>query len=91
MRDLVLLSERQMVRISPFFPLSHGMPRVDDRRVVSGIVGGSITYYAGLDRMEEIKEILIDRFHSGDMTDAQFREVFGQDLRPEDVKKYWEM
>jgi len=35
---LFLLSERQMARISPFFPLSHGVPRVDDRRVVSGIV-----------------------------------------------------
>ena len=33
-----LLSERQMARISPCFPLSHGVPRVDDRRVVSGIV-----------------------------------------------------
>ena len=27
-----------MARISPFFPLSHGVPRVDDRRVVSGII-----------------------------------------------------
>jgi transposase len=27
-----------MARISPFFPLSHGVVRVDDRRVVSGIV-----------------------------------------------------
>ena len=38
MGDLFLLSERQMARISPFFPLWHGVPRVDDRRVVSGIV-----------------------------------------------------
>ena len=38
MGDLFLLSERQMARISRFFPLSHGVPRVDDRRVVSGIV-----------------------------------------------------
>ena len=29
MGDLFLLSERQMARISPFFPLAHGMPRVD--------------------------------------------------------------
>ena len=35
---LFLLSERQMARISPYFLLSHGVPRVDDRRVVSGIV-----------------------------------------------------
>ena len=38
MGDLFLLSEVQMARIMPFFPLSHGVPRVDDRRVVSGIV-----------------------------------------------------
>ena len=38
MDDLFLQSERQMARISPFFPLAHGVPRVDDRRVVSGIV-----------------------------------------------------
>jgi transposase len=36
--SLFLLSEAQMARISPHFPLSHGVPRVDDRRVVSGIV-----------------------------------------------------
>ena len=38
MTEMILLSEAQMARISPFFPLSHGMPRVDDRRVISGII-----------------------------------------------------
>jgi transposase len=38
MSGLFLLSESQMARIAPHFPLSHGVPRVDDRRVVSGIV-----------------------------------------------------
>lgn len=38
MGDLFLLSQRQMARISPHFPLSRGVQRVDDRRVVSGIV-----------------------------------------------------
>ena len=38
MTDMFLLSEAQMRRIEPFFPLSHGIPRVDDRRVISGIV-----------------------------------------------------
>src|ERR687894_543746 len=38
MCGLFLLSERQMARISPYFPPAHGVPRVDDRRVVSGIV-----------------------------------------------------
>ncbi len=38
MTDMYLLSEDQMAWISPFFPLSHGVPRVDDRRVISGII-----------------------------------------------------
>jgi putative transposase len=38
MDDLFLLSEAQMRRIKPYFQLSHGIVRVDDRRVVSGIV-----------------------------------------------------
>ena len=38
MTEMFLLSEDHMARILPFFPLSHGMPRVDDRRVISGII-----------------------------------------------------
>lgn len=38
MSEVWLLSEAQMRRIEPFFPLSHGVPRVDDRRVISGII-----------------------------------------------------
>ena len=38
MSDLMLLSSAQMRRIEPFFPRSRGLRRVDDRRVVSGIV-----------------------------------------------------
>ena len=38
MSDLFWLSETQLRRIKPFFPLSHGVPRVDDRRVISGII-----------------------------------------------------
>ncbi|MDD2966879.1 MAG: transposase [Desulfovibrionaceae bacterium] len=38
MRTLFYLSENQLERIKPFFPRSHGIPRVDDRRVVSGII-----------------------------------------------------
>jgi putative transposase len=38
MSDLMLLSEAQMRRITPYFPLSHGIPRVDDRRIISGII-----------------------------------------------------
>ena len=34
MGDLSPLGERQTPRIPPNFPLSRGVPRVDDRRVV---------------------------------------------------------
>ena len=38
MSDLFWLTDEQMERLRPFFPKSHGKPRVDDRRVLSGIV-----------------------------------------------------
>ena len=38
MTDLFLLSQAQMRRIERYFPLSHGVARVDDRRIVSAIV-----------------------------------------------------
>ncbi len=38
MSDLFWLTEAQMARLQPFFPKSHGRPRVDDRRVLSGII-----------------------------------------------------
>ena len=38
MDDLLLLSDAQMRRIEPYFPLAHGVARVDDRRVLSGIL-----------------------------------------------------
>src|ERR1700737_881808 len=38
MSDLIWLSNAQMRRIERHFPRSHGVPRVDDRRIVSGII-----------------------------------------------------
>src|SRR5208282_4107989 len=38
MADLFLLSQAQMRRIKCYFPHSHGVARVDDRRIVSAIV-----------------------------------------------------
>lgn len=38
MSDLYWLTDEQMDRLQPFFPKSHGKPRVDDRRVLSGII-----------------------------------------------------
>lgn len=35
MSDLYWLTDEQMARLSPYFPKSHGKPRVDDRRVLS--------------------------------------------------------
>lgn len=35
---LFWLSQRQLDQIQPYFPLSHGIARVDDRKVISGII-----------------------------------------------------
>jgi transposase len=37
MGDLYWLTDEQMARLQPYFLKSHGKPRVDDRRVLSGI------------------------------------------------------
>ena len=38
MSDLFWLTKAQVKRMSRHFPLSHGVPRVDDLRVLSGII-----------------------------------------------------
>ena len=38
MNDLFWLTPSQFNRMRPYFPLAHGVPRVDDRRVISGII-----------------------------------------------------
>jgi putative transposase len=38
MSDLFLLTQTQFSRIRPYFPLAHGVQRVDDLRVISGII-----------------------------------------------------
>lgn len=38
MSDHYWLSKIQLERIQPYFPRSYGRPRVDDRRVISGII-----------------------------------------------------
>lgn len=38
MSNIFWLTDAQMARLEPFFPKSHGEPRVDDRRVLSSII-----------------------------------------------------
>jgi transposase len=38
MSERFWLTEAQMERLRPFFPTSRGKPRVDDRRVLSGMI-----------------------------------------------------
>ncbi len=61
MSDLFWLTDAQMARLEPFFPKSHGKPRVDDRRVLSGITTQIIdsvqvstsSVYTGVGEVEE--------------------------------------
>jgi len=54
-------------------------------------VGSTVLYHRGIERMEEIKAVLMHRYQSGQMTDDQFRRVFSEIPNPEDIQKYWEM
>lgn len=38
MNDLFYLEASQLERLQPYFPKSHGVPRVDDLKVISGII-----------------------------------------------------
>lgn len=38
MSDLFWLTDAQMARLAPYFRKAHGKPRVDDGRVLSGII-----------------------------------------------------
>jgi transposase len=38
MADLFWLTDAQMARLEPYFPKPHGKPRVDDKKVLSGII-----------------------------------------------------
>lgn len=38
MKNLFYLSHAQITRIKRYFPRSHGVSRVDDRRIISGII-----------------------------------------------------
>ncbi|MEM9523560.1 MAG: IS5/IS1182 family transposase, partial [Pseudomonadota bacterium] len=38
MSEFFWLTDARMARLHPFFPKSHGKPRVNDRRVLSGII-----------------------------------------------------
>jgi len=38
MRDLIWFSEAQMRGLERYFPLSHGVPRVDHRPIISAII-----------------------------------------------------
>lgn len=38
MSELYLISKEQLWRMQPYFPLAHGVARVDDRLIISGII-----------------------------------------------------
>ena len=48
MSILFWLSDEKMARLRPFFPKSHGNPRVGDKRVLSGIIFSNAMAYVGL-------------------------------------------
>lgn len=54
MSDLYWLTDEQMARLAPYFPKSHGKPRADDRRVLSGIIFVNRRACAGVMRLRPL-------------------------------------
>lgn len=68
-------------------------PRLSPRAgavAIIAIAGGTTAYYAGLQQLEHIQAILMDRHQNGKMNEAQFEQVFGDTIDPLAVKKYWQ-
>jgi len=55
------------------------------------VVGGAMVYFNALEQQEELRLIIMQRFQEGEVTDDQFREVFGDRIDPAMLKKYWEL
>lgn len=55
------------------------------------VIGGTLAYHNALEQQEQIREIIMHRFQEGEVTDAQFRDVFGDRIDPGNLKKYWEL
>lgn len=55
------------------------------------VVGGTLAYHNALEQQEQIRDILMMRYQEGDVTDDQFRDVFGDRIDPAMLKKYWEL
>ena len=77
MSDFFWLSDAQMARLEPFFPKSHGKPRVDDRRVLSGIIAES----------ERTKEQLVEQRKGLERQQAELSQIdHEQKIRQESLQ-----
>lgn len=65
------------------------LPKGSGAVAVALIAGANITYYSGKDTMREIRAILSHRQARGELTTEQFQEVFGNEIDPSSLKKYW--
>ncbi|MCG7509263.1 hypothetical protein [Mesorhizobium retamae] len=70
---------------------ARGLTRVAGIAGAVVVIGGTVAYYSALQEMEQIKSIMIHKFQNGEASDEDYKKVFGNDSRPELVKKYWEM
>ena len=61
MSALYWLTDDQMARLEPYFPKSHGKPRVDDRRVLSGIIFVNRNGLRWLGRVDKVGQPFTDR------------------------------
>ncbi len=81
-------------------PLLEEMQRRTGNRMTSAragiigaviVVGGTLAYHNALEQQEQIREIILHRYQEGQVTDEQYRDVFGERSNPDYLKKYWSL
>lgn len=62
------------------------------------IVGGTLAYHSAVEQQETIRAIILDRFQKDldpdddyHVSDDQYRDVFGNHIDPQNLKRYWEL
>lgn len=83
MSDQFWLTKAQLKRIEPFFPRTRGIPRVDDRRVVSGISWSSrcLTLRLRLDCLSDNESAALRKLPQRSATSAYRRCLSSIDTR----------
>ncbi|MFV0474083.1 MAG: hypothetical protein ACK5MQ_07730 [Pikeienuella sp.] len=55
------------------------------------VIGGTLAYHSALEQQKAIRDIIMSRYQNGEVGQDQFRDVFGNEIDPSNIKRYWEL